>query len=411
MGRSTLAERGKVASRGRNQHFAEGPHTDGSPYGRNDEGEQADAFITDVPASEAVEMPADDEPNISNTESNLVARVRRGRQQLISDAQQLAAFQAGKRQRTAESVSMERAEGHDPQVNTGPAGEELTGDSFETVGDSPKETQPSDSHEASLRAFQAFDQWLKQVSGRQARHLTETGIKRAATEYAKRTRSDVRQLFPALGIVLRQARKNETAIKAAAQQKGAGMHKRADEKLEIAAPDERVDVEAPVENTTDADAQASQFDLTDFGHNAGDGVADPDLDTDSQFWAPGEGEKKSSSRQKAPQKKPVTAGGVLAMRAAEAYINAGLEPNTQERKYQLVGLFESMNRGAVQRDIALLERVAAVQSQQRQRVASGGTRGAASPIPPGLTQGGTRRSASTRRVAANDPINDGLLFG
>jgi len=280
---------------------------------------------------------------------------------------------------------------------------------FESLGEPPVETQPKD---ASLHAFQAFDRWLHKATGRQARDLTEIGIKRAATEYAKRARIDAQSLFPALGIVLRQARKNEAAIKAAAQaKKGAPMRKRADEKLEVAAPDDRIDVEAPVANTTDEAAQASQFDLHDFGDNAGDNVADPELSVDSQIWAPGEGEKKSSRKAAPQQKKPVRAGGILAVRCAEAYINAGLEPNTQERKYQLVGLFEGMNRGAVQRDIALLERVASVQSQQRQKVASGRTRGAATPIPPGLTQGGTRRSASTRRTSANDPVNDSLLFG
>ena len=49
-----------------------------------------------------------------------------------------------------------------------------------------------------------------------AKDLTEVGVKRAASEFAKRAKIDVRAMFPALGIVLREARKNETAIKAAA---------------------------------------------------------------------------------------------------------------------------------------------------------------------------------------------------
>ena len=406
MGRSTLGERGKVASRGKRQHFAD---IEGGPYGRNDQGEQEEAFITETPPAEPVKMPDDDTHNISNTEDNLVARVNRGRTQLLADARQLAAFQAGKQagqQRTAETISWPRAEPHNPEVADS-ASEELTGDHFESVGEPPQETQPSDSHRASvsLQAFQAFDNWLHKATGRQARHLSEVGIKRAASEWAKQSCKDPRVLFPALGIVLRQARKNEAAIKAAAQKKGAPMRRRAVD-LEIAAPDERVDVEAPVANITDEKAQETQPDLEDFGHNAGDGIADPDLDTDSQSWAPGEGDKRKSSR-----KAPAKAGGILAVRAAEAYINAGLEPNTSERKYQLAGLFENMNRGAVQRDIALLERVAALQSQQRRKVASGRTRGAGTPIPPGLIQSGTVRSASTRRTSANDPLNDSLLFG
>ena len=179
------------------------------------------------------------------------------------------------------------------------------------------------------------------------------------------------------------------------------MRKRADEKLEVAAPDGRIDVEAPTEGTTDAEAQASQFDLHDFGNNAGDNLADPDLSTD-QNWAPGEANKTSKVK---------TAGGILAFRCAEAMIAAGLEPNTVERKYQLAGAFENMNRGLVQSQTALCERFAAVLQNERRKVASGSTRGAAlqSPVPTGLTQG-TQRTATMQRVAANDPRNDATMF-
>ena len=406
MGRSkaNLAERGRVASRGRRQHFAEGPYTDGGPYGRNDEGEKQETFITEVPPAEHVEMPADDEPNISNTKDNLVAAVQQGRAQLLRDAKALAAYQArqGSRHQGEALVDPPLV---NPSVQDSEA-EALTGDNFESLALDDKRTDPRQAAkqaEDSLRAFQAFDQWLHKATGRQARSHTAANIRRAADEWAKRARADVRVLFPALGIVLRQARKIETQQ---AKTKGAKMRKRADEKLEVAAPDERVDVEAPVDNVTDAEAQESQFDLSDFADNAGDSLADPDLSTDSQFWGPGEGSKKKS--QKTTQRKPSPAGGILAVRAAEAYINAGLE--RPESKYQLAGLFENMNKGTVQRDIALLERVAQIQSQKRQKVASGRTRGAASPLPQGLTNGGTRRSAAVQRTAANDPINDALLF-
>ena len=180
------------------------------------------------------------------------------------------------------------------------------------------------------------------------------------------------------------------------------MRKRADEKLEVAAPDGRIDVEAPVSNTTDAEAQASQFDTHDFGNNAGDNVANPDLSTD-QNWAPGEASK-SASRVK-------TAGGLLAMRCAEGMIEAGLEPNSRERKYQLAAEFEQMNRGLIQDRVALLERFAAVRQAERRKVASGDSRGAArSPIPAGLG-GGTRTAAGpSQRLAAHDPSNDSSLF-
>ena len=178
------------------------------------------------------------------------------------------------------------------------------------------------------------------------------------------------------------------------------MRKRADEKLEVAAPDGRIDVEAPVSDTTDAKAQASQFDIHDFGDNAGDNVAKPDLSTD-QNWAPGEASK-TSARVK-------TAGGLLAMRCAEGMIAAGLEPDSRERKYQLAAEYENMNRGLIQDRVALLERFAAVRQAERRKVASGMSRGAArSPIPAGM--GGGTRTASTQRVAAHDPRNDSSLF-
>jgi hypothetical protein len=202
-----------------------------------------------------------------------------------------------------------------------------------------------------------------------------------------RTGTSVQNLFPALSIVLREARKSEAAIKAAAKNKkkgkGAAMRKRADEKLEVAAPDARIDVERPVADETDAKAQASQPDLRDYGNNAGDNIAKPDLSTD-QNWAPGDG-KKNSSRQR-------PAGELLT--------------------------YAPMARGVVLDRIAMAERFVQVRTadhqhfqNQYQKVASGGSRGATrSPVPIGLTQG-VARTASTRRAATNDPISDTLLFG
>lgn len=178
------------------------------------------------------------------------------------------------------------------------------------------------------------------------------------------------------------------------------MRKRADEKLELAAPDERIDVETPVADVTDAEAQASQFDLSDFGNNAGDDISDVDLSTD-QNWPPGEGKKEGSFQR---------AGGILAVQAAEAYIKAGLAPPSE--KYAMAHTFEKMARGIVRHDIALLERVAANMAEIQRQVASGGSRGAnRSPIPRGLSYGGAPRTAAVRRTAANDPSNDSLLFG
>ena len=393
MARNSIVSRNKVATTGRRQHFAEGPLTDGGDRSRNDQGEQEEAFISQTPPEVAGDYVTGEHPGISNTEHNLVARVQQGRAQLLRDAQQLASLQ--QRRAVADSGGP-KATVVNPTVNTGPEGEALTGDGFVSANpnDGVVATNPKD---ASLRAFQAFDGWLAQKTGKSSRRHTEANIKKAAAQFAREAGVSPQMLFPALGIVLREARKNDKQ----ANTKGAKMRKRADEKLEVAAPDGRVDVEAPVSNTTSAEAQASQFDLHDFGNNAGDNVAKPDLSTD-QNWAPGEASK-TSARVK-------TAGGLLAMRCAEGMIAAGLEPESRERKYQLAAEFESMNRGLIQDRVALLERFAAVRQAERRKVASGSSRGAArSPIPAGLG-GGTRTASAGMRMAAHDPSNDSSLF-
>lgn len=392
MARNNIASRSKVARAGRRQHLAEGPYTDGSPYGRNDEGEQEEAFISQTPPPVAGDFVTD-EGSVSNTEHNLVARVQQGRDQLLRDARQLASL---RQRRAFDEAGGPTAEVVDPKVHTGPEGEALTGTDF--ISADPNDgVVPTNPKDASLRAFQAFDGWLAQKTGKSSRRHTEANIKKAAAAFSREAGISPQALFPALGIVLREARKNNKK----ANTKGAAMRKRADEKLEVAAPDGRIDVEAPVENVTSAEAQASQFDLHDFGNNAGDNVAKPDLSTD-QNWAPGEASGKKASIK--------TAGGLLAMRCAEAMIEAGLEPNERERKYQLAAQFENMNRGLIQDRVALLERFAAVRQADLRRVASGSSRGAArSPIPAGLG-GGTRTASTGMRTAAHDPSNDSTLF-
>lgn len=436
MARSTLAQRGKTASRGRRRHFAEGPLADGGDRSRNDQGEQEEAFISQTPPEETFVAPTDDTPDIDNTEHNLVARVQRGQAQLIRDARALAALRArsaGRRQAIDFGTNMFPANNPDtsgvsgktgyrryaeldeaggpvatevdPRVNSGPGAEEQTGDDFTSANpnDGVIETQPKD---ASLKVFRAFDNWLGRTTGRTSRHHNAATIRKAARVFARQANIPEQALFPALGVVLRHARKTEAARRAAAQnrqaRKGAPMRKRADEKLEVAAPDARVDVEEPVADTTDAEAQASQFALEDFGNNAGDSIADPDLSTD-QNWAPGEASKTSRRVRKAD--------GILAMRCAEAMIDAGLEPNSRQRKYQLARQFETMSRGTILDRIALAERFAMIRQADRRKVASGSARGAArSPLPPGLTQSGARSAQPIRRTAANDPTNDSALF-
>jgi hypothetical protein len=409
MARSTLATRRKTAG---TQHFAEGPLTDGGDVSRNDQGEQEEAFIVQTPSPDSTDLPDDDETNISNTEGNLVADEAYAHSLTATMRRQQAALEATAREyaRVAgvHRVADEYAGGPtatevNPTVPTS-AAEELTGDDFTSADPDPaRDTSPGGDggtslpHESSLQAFRAFDKWLTATTKKGTRQHSEANIKKAASQFANYNGIPVQAMFPALGIALRQARKTEAALKA---KKGSTMRKRAVD-LETAAPDERVSVPAPVADTTDAEAQASQFHEDGYANNAGDQLAKPDQSTGQNF-APGQ----------APGKSAAKADGILAIRCAEAMIAAGLEDNTRERKYQLAAEFSKMSRGLILDRTALAERFAMVRHADRQKVASGSTRGAArSPIPAGLTQGGTTRSASTQRVAENNPDNDALLYG
>ncbi|QZE10436.1 hypothetical protein SEA_SCOOBYDOOBYDOO_90 [Mycobacterium phage ScoobyDoobyDoo] len=413
MARSTLASRRKTAG---TRHFAEGPNTDGGPYGRQDQGEQEEAFITQTAPSEPVAMPDDDETNISNTEGNLVADAEYAKSLTAKLAQQKRELEAtarefarihGKRITADEYAGGPTATEVNPTVPTSSA-EELTGDDFTSADPNPAvDTSPggpgttSLPHESSLKTFQVFDKWLTASTGKSTRQHSEKNIRRAAKQFADYNGISVDRMFPALGVALRQARKIE-----AEKKKGQPVRKKAVD-LETAAPDERVSVPAVVENITDEEAQQSQFDESGYANNAGDDLAKPDMSTGQNF-APGE----------APNKQAKKADGILAIRCAEAMIAAGLEPNTRERKYQLAAEFQNMSRGLIADRTALAERFAMVRQADAQRVAqkvaSGRTRGTASPVPPGIGQGGggtSPRTASTRRLAENDPTNDSLLFG
>ena len=244
-----------------------------------------------------------------------------------------------------------------------------------------------------MRAFRAFDQWLTQTTGRTARqHNNPIFIRRSAARYCSAKGWDPAVMFPTLGNVLREARRNESTNRRSA------MRRSADESLDVAAPQDRIDVEAPVSNTTDADAQSSQFDLGDFGSNAGDNLADPDLTTDSQIWAPGEGEgsTKSSNRK---------TDGITAVRYAEAYIRAGLAPNDPQEKWKIAGLAQTMRLGTIRDRISVLDAVNAVNA--RRQASTRRTAGTSS-VPPGFSQ--RQRTAGTAHTAANDTEIDSAIF-
>lgn len=387
MARESLASRGRrVASSQRLHRFADDSgHFDSGPYDENNQGEQEEIFLSQTPGEEGVQFPTPGDGTISNTENTLVARINAGKNSLQRD---LVAWQQLQNYKVAADGGLPDATTVNPEQSG--TDEDYRGD-FEELQPSKVETQPKD---ASLKAFAAFDSWLRNTTGRTAsQHGNANFIRRQAARWAGTNGYPVEVLFPALGTFLRQARKIEG---------GSAMRRNANESLEVAAPQERIDVETPVSNTTDADAQASQFDLGDFGSNAGDGIAEPDLSTDSQIWAPGEGVKESNRK----------ADGVAAIRLAEAYIRAGLKPEGD--KYNLVAQFQTMRHATVTDRTRLLEAVLKTSAFSR-RVASAGSlsRGTAprTSFPPGLMNGGSMsRSASVSRVAANDPSTDSDLF-
>ena len=425
----SLADRGRVASRGM-RHFADDSgFTDGGPYGENDQGEQEEVFITQTPGEEPVAAPVPGDGTISNTENTLVAKVLRGTEQLKRDTAKLQAFRNARRRR-AEVISapgqdegdignpgVGEAAGFGETGNFTGGGGPLTpkqgrrrkwaadgglpdADSYspelsgtdeqdlqsptEDLQPDKVETQPRD---ASLKAFAAFDHWLRQTTGRTARQHNPNFLRRQAARWAKSQGAPVEILFPTLRNVLREARKVE---------KEAKMRRHADESLDVAAPQDRIDVEAPVSNVTDEEAQASQFDLQDFGNNAGDNLAEPDLDTGSQIWAPGEGERQARR-----------ADAVAAVRLAEAYIKAGLTP--EDEKWKLIASFQTMRHATVVDRTRLLENVIQANASRR-KVTAGNRRGTVtrSAIPAGLSSRG--RVASTTRTATNDPSFDCTLF-
>ena len=379
---ASLSERGKTASRGRRRHFADSSgHVDGGPYGNDqDQGDQDEVFISDVPSAEAVEAPADDDHNISNTENTLVASLQKRIRTRAADLQRDLAYY----RRVASDDNIKEPKKVDPPLS-GTDEQDLDAEKHESVQPTKSETQPKD---ASVRAFAAFDQWLKSTTGKTAmQHGNANFIRRQAASFTRAAGMPMERMFPALEFVLREARKTEGA------RRDSNMKRRSEFDGETVAPDARVDVEAPVKNVTDADAQASQYDLGDYGHNAGDGVANPNLDTDSQIWAPAEG--KSANRK---------ADAVAAVRYAEAHIAAGLPC---ENKWNLIAQAQTLRHATVVDRTRLLEAVASsnVNRARTKKASAAVSRGTTNGgIPRGLTA--PRRSASTQRTAANDSAND-----
>ena len=165
--------------------------------------------------------------------------------------------------------------------------------------------------------------------------------------------------------------------------------------LDVAAPDDRINVEKPTQNTTDDEAQKSQFDKGDFGNNAGDDIAKPDRSLDHQ-WLPGEGRK--SSRQ--------TPKGHETVRLAEAYVAAGLADPSE--RWKLATDFEVMDRSVILDRTALLERVATVTAANQKKTAGNFGASMRSAVPPNLAGGGG--AAVTASADAGDSDTDFFLM-
>jgi len=428
---SGLTERVVQASRhakAPQQHFADSDGSgdvEGGPYHTddNDQGEQEPVYVSQTPGGEAVEAPRDGDSKITNTPDNLVASLRRRiRGRSVDLERDIQAYRAltgsdecgsdddeddkdkdddkkfpwdkdSRRRTAAEATTDSRV--LDPPLS-GTDDQDIKGHDFTDVELVSDSTQPKD---ASVRAFAAFDDWMRATTGRSATAHHPNFVRRQAARYAEASGVPLQAMFPALEVFLRRARRAEVDRREA-------MDRRANESLEVAAPDERVDVEAPVNDTTDQRAQQSQYDIGEFGQNAGDSVAKPDLSTNSQIWAPGEGGGTSDREERAASFNR-KADAVAAVRYAEAYINSGLP---YEDKWQLVAQAQQMRHATIVDRTRLLEAVAQANAT-RARSASrrlAAASGAAGRIPPGLTS--PRTAPSNVRYAATDPSNDSALF-
>lgn len=114
------------------------------------------------------------------------------------------------------------------------------------------------------------------------------------------------------------------------------------ENLDIAKPDDRVDVEAPVANDTNDYAQSSQFDPGKYDHNAGEDIAKPD-DVHTMNWAPGEKPRVSGSFKESSVQK---ASAVDAIKLAEAYIELGVF--SPDLKFDKIAEFEKLPKVFIQ---------------------------------------------------------------
>lgn len=153
--------------------------------------------------------------------------------------------------------------------------------------------------------------------------------------------------------------------------------------LQLAKPQDRVDVEAPVANDTNDYAQASQFDADKYDKNRGADIAKPD-DVNTMNWWPGEKPKVTSNyimgttgTTTGNYLTPVIstsnemvipkASAVDAIKLAETYIDLGVF--SANLKYDKVAEFEELPKTSVQQQQFALDAVrrAVAHSEQKSR--------------------------------------------
>lgn len=423
-----LQDRARVASAGRRQHFAsDGGYTD-------DQGEQEEVYLTQVPESEEVAAPARGDAPINNSEQNLVAALQdsTARTQMLAQALQRHrnAFKGGpggadndeeydeagnivkkKKKESSRRTAGDADYGDIPEVAS-VVNPELSGtevDKGSLVGPfesaNPNEdvptTQPKD---ASVHTFQTFDRWLAASQNRQRTaglYTNERFIVGQVKRWAKATGQDPRIMFPVLASVLRDAKRGVEENRRTAAPA---------ESLDVAAPQDRIDVEKPASGAfkvTDVDTadDMGTYNLSDYADNASDAQADPDTSTDLaadlEGWSGSESTVKSSAIK--------TADAAQAVRLAEAYIKAGALAESD--KWEAVAQFQKMRAGQVIDRTHLLDHITAnVIVPLKNKVASGNRRGTVSQgIPAGFANGGAR-TAATFRTAQNDPQFDSDVF-
>jgi hypothetical protein len=368
-------------------------------FGRNDQGEWEDTQISQTPPAEPATDPSEggDAPN--DTEEQRVQREDPDNNQLAASIEAMEKqLEAMKKSITAQPIGeMHSDEG---------GGDVEREDLYEQYEDpSPKDAAYQARRNKDFRTWVAKTQ-NKRLS--EAKSLSE--LRTWARTYAKLAEIDVSELHEVVSTVAEAKRKQAEARQAELEKPDEKEAKQANRRhaprrrrvakrpaqanteqtkqasppaddLDIAAPDDRINPEAPTQNVTDDEAQDSQFDKGDFGNNAGDDIAKPDRSLDHQ-WLPGDGKK--SSRQ-APK-------GHETVRLAEAYVAAGLAEKSE--RWKLATDFENMDRATVLDRTALLERVATVHAATQKKTSGNLGASTRSVIPPNLGGGGGAVTAS-----------------